>query len=117
MAALPFTPSLVAVMFDVPAASAVIRPAAVTVATAGEELAQETDFPVITFPLESFGVAVACAVSPTEIDEVFKLTNTLATAAGVGVVGVVGVDDTPVVHCSSALPRQVSMYNPLPSWG
>src|SRR5207247_809274 len=55
-------PSLVAVIIADPAATAVARPLAFTVATEAFELAQVTIRPDRAFPLPSFGVAVSCAV-------------------------------------------------------
>ena len=58
----PTTPSTVALMATVPAATAVMRPVAETVAIFGAELAQVTVRPVSGVPLLSFGTAVACVV-------------------------------------------------------
>jgi hypothetical protein len=55
--AVPGTPSVVAVMVDVPFATAVATPDAFTVATVMEELLQAKDLPGIVFPLASFATA------------------------------------------------------------
>ena len=58
----PTTPSTVALIATVPAATAVMRPVAETVAMLGDELDQVTVRPVSGVPLLSFGTAVACVV-------------------------------------------------------
>jgi hypothetical protein len=83
-AALPLTLPLVATMFVVPAATAVIKPAALTVATEGDELVHDTVCPVNTLPLASFNTVVARVVSPTTIDVRLSETEALATGAGLG---------------------------------
>jgi len=55
-------PSLVAITVAVPGASAVTRPAALTVATASLSLAHVTTRPVSGFPAASRGVAASCPV-------------------------------------------------------
>ena len=77
--ALPDLPSLVAVMSAVPAATAVTRPEALTVATAEFELVHPIAWPVSTLPLESRRVAVACVLCPTVSDGAFSVTVTEAT--------------------------------------
>jgi len=56
----------VAVTVAVPSATAVTSPADDTVATDGLEVLHETVTPDITFPPESFTVAVTVAVSASE---------------------------------------------------
>ena len=56
----------VAVTVDVPSATAVTRPAEDTVATDAADVLHETVTPDITFPPESFTVAVTVAVSASE---------------------------------------------------
>src|SRR5438094_6519186 len=63
--AVPLCPSEVAVMPALPAATAVTRPVAETVATAVFVLAQLIVRPVSTLPLASLSTAVACVVWPT----------------------------------------------------
>lgn len=79
-----FFPSLVAVMFVVPAPIAVMAPVVCTVATLTLELAQVTTRPVSRFPLESCSVAVACAVCPTSTAGGLIATDTVATGVGRG---------------------------------
>src|SRR5262249_20503373 len=61
-AELPVTPSLVAVMVDVPAATAVHRPGALTGATMVLEIEQLIVRPVSRLFVASFVVAFACVV-------------------------------------------------------
>lgn len=56
MVAVPFTPSLVAVIVAVPTALPVTRPAEETVATEELELLHETVLPVSTLPVASRSV-------------------------------------------------------------
>jgi hypothetical protein len=77
--ALPLTAPLVATMFVVPAATAVIKPAAVTVAIDGEALVHDTLCPVNTLPVASFNTALARVVSPTAIEVRVSETEALAT--------------------------------------
>ena len=58
-AAAPTTPSLVALMVAVPAASPTTKPLPFTVAIDGALLPQVTVRPVSAVPLASFGVAVS----------------------------------------------------------
>ena len=58
----PLCPSLVATMLVVPAASAVTSPAAVTDATAGDELLHVTARPLSTLLFASLSVAVSVPV-------------------------------------------------------
>ncbi len=62
IADVPFLPSLVAVMVTGPAAFAVTRPFASTVATVALLVCQVTVRPVSGVPAASFGVAVSCTV-------------------------------------------------------
>ncbi len=80
--ALPLLPSLVPVIVAVPTVSVVTRPLALTVATAGFELAHDTARPVSTSFEASREVAVACVVPPTVIDEAASDTLTVATGTG-----------------------------------
>ena len=56
----------VAVTVAVPSATAVTSPAVETVVTDAADVVHETVTPDITFPPESFTVAVTVAVSPSE---------------------------------------------------
>jgi hypothetical protein len=64
-AALPFFPSLVAVIDADPTAIPVANPLPLTVATAALLVAQVTTRPVSGLPFASFGVAVSCTVCAT----------------------------------------------------
>jgi hypothetical protein len=83
-AAAPLRPSLVAVMFAVPALTAVTRPAPFTVATAVLLLLHAIVRPVRTLFDASRRVAVACVVWPTVRELAARLTATVATGAGDG---------------------------------
>jgi len=82
--ALPFTPSLVAVMVAPPAASAVTVPLPETDATEPFELVQLTTRPVSGLPAASRSVTVAAVVPPTSRLDVPNVTLTVATGAGGG---------------------------------
>ena len=77
--ATPLIPSLVAVIVTVPAATAVARPLALTVATAVLLLLHVTVRPGRAFPAASFGVAVNGCVAPTLTVAVAGVTCTEAT--------------------------------------
>src|SRR5947209_2194288 len=62
IAAVPLLPSLEAVIVAEPAATAVTRPLALTVATAVLPLVHVTARPLNGLPLASFGVAASCSV-------------------------------------------------------
>src|SRR3989442_1332634 len=87
-AAVPFLPSLVAVIVAAPAATPVTSPLPLTVATAGLPLAHVTTRPTSRLPLASFSVAVSCTVAPTETLGLAGVTVTDATGAG-GVLDVI----------------------------
>src|SRR2546426_503298 len=76
IAADALSPSLVAVIVVVPAATPVTRPAAETVAMAGLELAHVTARPTSTFPAASLGVVVSCTAPPTYTFAAAGLTTT-----------------------------------------
>lgn len=80
--AVPLCPPLEAVMVALPAATAVIWPLALTVATPVLLLVHVTARPASTVPLVSLSVAVSCAVPPTVRLVVDGETVTDATAAG-----------------------------------
>jgi hypothetical protein len=80
-AAVPFTPSTVAVMVALPAATAVTTPSVLTVATAGALLAHVTWRPVSALPAASRALAVSCCVPPTTSVVVTGDTVTAATGA------------------------------------
>src|SRR6266849_6248731 len=82
----PLWPSLVAVTVAVPAATAVTRPVALTVATAGSALVQVTTRSLSGFPAPSRAVAVSCPVWPTVSPRLAGVTLTVATGTGVTVI-------------------------------
>src|SRR6266513_1961520 len=77
--ALPFFPSLVAVMVAGPGATPVTRPVALTVAVEVLELVHVTVRPVRMLPLASLSVAVSCTVWPTWTGAAAGVTSTVAT--------------------------------------
>src|SRR5205807_8219904 len=79
MAAVPFFPSLVAVIVADPAAPPVTSPVALTEARLGALLAQVTTRPLSGLPRESFGVAVSCTVAATNMPATSGVTVTVAT--------------------------------------
>src|ERR1041384_3775229 len=89
MAAVPFLPSLVAVIVAEPATLPVTRPVELTVATAVLLLAQVTTRPVSVLPAESFVTTDSCCVLPTLMLADAGLTVTVATGTGVTVVAAV----------------------------
>src|SRR6185437_9638 len=80
-AAVPFTPSLVAVIVALPLPIAVTTPAPDTVATAGLELLQVTTRPPSAVPPVSSGVATSVRVPPTASVTTLGDTATDATGA------------------------------------
>jgi hypothetical protein len=109
------TPSLVAVMLVVPAATVVTAPVLDTVATLGCDETQVTTRPVSTLPLESVTVAVNCVVSPAVSAVAPPLIVTRATAAGGVVVTVTA--SVPVTPSTDAVivvaPAASAVTNPL----
>src|SRR5438093_50146 len=79
MAAPALFPSLVAVMFAEPTATAATSPFAFTVATLGASLDQVIVRPESGLPLASSGVAVSCWVPPSKIVAAVGLTVSDAT--------------------------------------
>src|SRR5207302_1390380 len=88
-AAVPAFPSLVAVIVAVPAATPFTSPLLLTVAILVLLLAHVTVRPVSAVPAESFGVAVSCAVAPTDTLGAAGATATEATGIGVTVIAAV----------------------------
>jgi len=113
--AFPLTVPLVATMFVVPAATAVIKPAVVTFAMVAEELVHDTVFPVTTLPLASFNTAVARVVSPTTTDVRLSETETLATEAVLELE--VEVDVGTVFHVELLVPPHLARYSAAPVSG
>src|SRR5438309_10562189 len=85
IAAVPFFPSLVAVMVAAPEATPVTRPPVDTAAIPGALDAHVTSRPDSARPFASSGVAVSWTVSPTWVAAVAGLTLTDATGTGVTV--------------------------------
>src|SRR5213594_2443862 len=83
--AIPFFPSLVAVIVATPAATAVTSPLPLVAATAVLLLAHVTVRPVSTFPAESFVVADNWTVPPTGRLATAGVTSTDATGTAVTV--------------------------------
>jgi hypothetical protein len=111
--ALPVFPSLVAMMFALPALTAVTAPVvADTVATAVLSDVQVTLRPVNGFPLASRVVAVACDVPTAVIDVGFKATVTVATGIGFTVIVAVGaelIDSLVAVTVAAPTPTAVTV--------
>jgi hypothetical protein len=111
--ALPVLPSLVAVMFAVPALTAVTRPVvADTVATAVLSDVQVIERPVRIAPFASRVVAVACAVPTAVIEPGDRATVTVATGTGLTVIaGVVaaGADSLVAVIVAVPVPTAVTV--------
>ena len=101
-AALPVTPSLVAVIVAVPAPTPVTSPLVLTVASPAALVTQATVRPVSTLPLASLSVALSCTDCPTVTLADAGLTTTVATAAGGGGGG--GGGDGRVVTVTAAIP-------------
>ena len=78
-AALPVTPSLVAVIVTAPAATPVTSPVDETVAVAGALDTQVIARPDSTAPAASFGLAASCTLAPTSTSAVAGLITTEAT--------------------------------------
>jgi hypothetical protein len=94
----------VAVIWAVPAVTAVASPPLLIVATLGELLPQVKFTPVKTFPLASFATALNCCVALTAREEDEGAIVMLATLEDVGVPG----DDGGVlVEALDALPQPV----------
>src|SRR5207244_817286 len=89
LAAVPATPSLVAVIVAVPAATPVTRPVAKTVATVLLLVVQVTVRPVRTLPAASLVPAASCIVCPTVRLTAAGLTVTEATGTLVTVTAAV----------------------------
>src|SRR6266705_1787769 len=85
-AAVALLPSLVAVTFAVPAATAVTSPLASTGATPAASVDHVMTRPVRTLPSASWSVAVICCVAPTPTVAAVGLTLTDATGAGFTVI-------------------------------
>src|SRR3989454_1194256 len=89
MAAVPFLPSLLAVIATVPGAPLDTRPLPLTVATAASLVAHGTVRPVSGLPFASFGVAVSWTVCPAVTLAAAGLTTIEATGTTVTVIAAV----------------------------
>src|SRR6266566_2995032 len=103
----PLLPSLVAVTVAVPAATPFTSPLLLTVAILVLLLAHVTVRPVSAVPAESFGVAVSCAVAPTDTLGAAGLTVTAATGAAAGGVQAPRVTLQTVALPAAAYPPRV----------
>ena len=108
----PPTPSLVAVMFFVPGATAVTSPVTETVATVKSALVQVMVRPVNTLPSASRSTAVACVVCATNRAGAASVTTTLATGANVTVTAALPTMDS-LVAVMSAEPGASVDTNPV----
>jgi predicted anti-sigma-YlaC factor YlaD len=88
IAAEPFFPSLVAMMFAEPALTAVTTPLELTEAIPAFELDHETARPMRSLPFASRRMAVALAVCPTTSEDGLSVTDTVATGTGGGAITV-----------------------------
>jgi hypothetical protein len=109
--ALPAFVSLVAIMLAVPTPTAVTRPAAFTVATAVLSELQTISRPVSVLPWESSSVAVACVVCTALIELAASATVTVATGAGVTVIGALPVFPS-LVATMFAVPTAIAVTTP-----
>src|SRR5207247_1159253 len=112
-AAVPFLPSLVAVMVADPAATPVTSTVPLTVATAVLPLAHVTTRPVSVAPLASLGVAVSCPVCPTGMLAVAGVTVTDATGTTLTVTAAVPLCPS-LVAVIVAEPAATPVPRPLP---
>jgi len=113
MAAVPFFPSLVAVIVAEPTATPGTNPLPLTVATPALFVAQVIDRPLNGFPFASLGVAVSCTVCPTVTLAVAGLTITDATGTLVTVMAAVLVA---LSHAAvmMAVPAASAVTSPVP---
>src|SRR5712692_3782094 len=113
MAAVPFFPSLVAVIVAEPTPTPGTSPLPLTVATLALFVAHVIDRPLNGFPLASRGVAVSCTVCPTGTLAVAGLTVTDATGTLVTVMAAVLVA---LSHAAvmMAVPAASAVTSPVP---
>src|SRR2546428_194076 len=111
--AVPFCPSLVAVMVAAPAALPVTSPLALTVAMAPLLVAHVTTRPVSTLPAASLGVAVNCTACPTVRLAAAGLTATDATGTTLTVIAAVPLWPS-LVAVIVAVPAAAPLTSPLP---
>src|SRR6266576_2798309 len=110
--AVPLFPSLVAVIVADPAETAVTRPLAETVATAGALLDHVTTRPVSVLPAASLVAALSCAVVPTRSVLVAGATVTVATGTAVTVIALVPLLPS-LVAVIVADPAETAVTRPL----
>src|SRR3989442_3938757 len=112
MAAVPFCPSLVAVIVAEPTRRPVTNPLPLTVATSVLLLPHVTVRPVSTLPLASRNVAVSCCVPATAMLAVDGLTVTVATGAVLAeVVALTRFDNAPNTASTLSVPRKATNSN------
>src|SRR2546428_1436038 len=112
-AAVPFLPSLVAVIVAAPAATPVTSPLPFTVATAGLSLAHVTVRPASGVPFASSGVAVSWTVNPACTEGAGGLTITDATGTKITVTAAVPLWPS-LVAVMVAAPAATPVTRPLP---
>ncbi len=111
-AAVPFWPSLVAVIVAVPTTPPVTRPLPLTVATPSALLAQVTVRPVSTLPAASLRVAVNCCSAPTTTLALAGVTVTVATGAVLAVVvPLAKLESPPNTAFTFSVPRNATSWN------
>ena len=111
-AAVPFLPSLVAVIVAVPTTRPVTSPLPFTVATPSALLAHVTVRPVSTLPAASMRVAVNCCTVPTTTLALVGLTVTVATGAVLAVVvPLARLESPPNTAFTFSVPRNATTWN------
>jgi len=113
IAAVPFWPSLLAVIVAVPGAPPVTSPLPLTGATAALLVAHVTVRPVSDPPFASFGVAVSCTACPTVTLAAAGLTATDATGTTVTVMATVPLCPSHAAMTVAA-PAATPVTTPLP---
>src|SRR6266536_4163024 len=113
IAAVPFLPSLLAVIVAVPAAPPVTSPFPLTVATVASLVAHVTVRPVRGLPFASFGVAVSCTVCPAVTLAAAGLTAIEATGTTVTVIAAVPLCPSHAA-VTVAAPAATPVTTPLP---
>src|SRR6184192_802118 len=114
MAAVPFWPSLVAVIVAEPATLPVTSPVPVTVATDVLLLAHVTERPVRMLPLASRRVALSCTVWPAGTLADAGLTVTVATGTPLTVMLAVPLCPSLVAVIVTGPPAATPLTSPLP---
>jgi hypothetical protein len=112
-AAVPRTPSTVAVIVALPAAMPLTTPVPFTVATVAAEVVHCTVRPVSVTPVESRICTASGVVAPTRIVVVAGVTRTSATARGATITGT-RTDLPPALAATCAEPREIPVT--IPPW-